>query len=57
MRLLKETDLDWTYWCLDGFKCKSQEDETFGIWTNDFKYVRNPAILKDIKAVGRPFNQ
>jgi hypothetical protein len=22
MRLIKEYDLDWTYWCLDGYKCK-----------------------------------
>ena len=22
MRFLKETDIDWTYWALDGFKCE-----------------------------------
>lgn len=23
-KLLKDTDIDWTYWCLDGYKCKDQ---------------------------------
>ena len=26
MRYMKELDLDWTYWCLDGYKCDDQED-------------------------------
>lgn len=24
MRFLKEMDIDWTYWCLDGYKCKNK---------------------------------
>lgn len=57
MRLLKEEDIDWTYWCLDGYKCKNQEDETFGIWSKDYKDVRHPFMLRDIKRVGRPINR
>lgn len=26
MQYLKETDIDWTYWALDGFKCDPEKD-------------------------------
>ena len=26
MNYMKELDIDWTYWCLDGYKCDNQED-------------------------------
>lgn len=42
LRFMKELDLDWIYWCLDGYKCDKQEDETYGIWDYDFKRVRHP---------------
>jgi len=54
MRLFKEYDLDWCYWCLDGYKCHDRQDETYGIWTKYFDNVRHPEMLKDIKRVGRP---
>lgn len=54
MKLLKETDVDWTYWCLDGYKCKNQEDETYGLLSHDFSKVRYPWMIKSLKEVGRP---
>lgn len=24
MKLLKDSDVDWTYWCYDGYKCANQ---------------------------------
>ncbi len=45
MKYLKELDLDFTYWCLDGYKCDNQEDETYGVWTYDFKGARHPDML------------
>lgn len=36
IRYLRETDMDWAYWVLDGFKCEPNDDETFGIYTNNF---------------------
>ena len=54
MRLLKETNIDWTYWCLDGYKCLDQEDETYGLLTKDFKHVRYGWACSDLKEVGRP---
>ena len=54
VKLLKDTDVDWTYWCLDGYKCANQEDETYGILTKDFKCSRYPTMLKQLQDVGRP---
>ena len=53
MRLLKEEDIDWTYWCLDGYKCQ-YDDETFGVWTKDYESQRHPKMLRDMQQVGRP---
>ena len=36
MKLFQDTDIDWTYWCLDGYKCANQEDETYGLLTKNF---------------------
>lgn len=54
MQYLKETDIDWTYWALDGFKCDPDKDETFGVFTNDFSAARHPDLLKDMIDVGPP---
>ena len=54
MKLFKDTDVDWTYWCLDGYKCANQEDETYGILTKDFMRPRYPQMLKQLQIVGRP---
>lgn len=53
MKYLKELDLDWIYWCLDGYKCDNQEDEKYGIWNFQFTGVRHPEMLDDLKAIGR----
>ena len=49
MKYMKELDIDWTYWCLDGYKCDDQEDETFGVWNKRFSGVRHPDMLKDLR--------
>lgn len=54
IQYLKETGIDWTYWSLDGFKCDPEKDETFGIFTNNFKNVRHPEMLEDLISVGPP---
>lgn len=54
MRILRELDLDWTYWCLDGYKCDEQEDETYGVWDYDFKQARHPDLLADLKKIAKP---
>ena len=53
MRLLRELDLDWTYWCLDGYKCDDQQDETFGVWDYNFREARHPHLLEDLKLVAK----
>lgn len=54
MRLLKESDIDWTYWCVDGYKCDDQENETYGLLTQDFKFIRYDWMIEDLKKVGKP---
>lgn len=54
MTYLKETDIDWTYWALDGFKCEPEKDETYGVFTNDFMDARHPDLLVDLITVGPP---
>lgn len=54
IRYLKETDIDWTYWALDGFKCDPDKDETYGVFTNDFRDIRHPDMLADMISVGPP---
>ena len=54
MQLFSETDIDWTYWCLDGYKCKEQENETYGLLNKDFKSVRYEWMRKDLKMNARP---
>ena len=57
IKYLAETDVDWTYWPIDGFKCEPNEpdkDETYGIFTNDFRKIRNPDIFTDLQSIGVP---
>ena len=54
MQYLKESDIVWTYWALDGFKCDPSDDETFGVFTNNFAEARHPEMLEDMIAVGPP---
>ena len=54
IKYMKELDLDWTYWCLDGYKCDDQENETYGVWNKDFSAARYPEMLNDLKFIGRP---
>jgi hypothetical protein len=54
MKYLREEDIDWTYWALDGFKCDPDKDETYGVFSNNFKQARHPDLLEDMIAAGPP---
>ena len=54
MRLMKEYDLDWTYWCLDGYKCKNKQDETYGIFKYKFDGIRHKDLFQDLIQIGNP---
>lgn len=54
MKLLEDLDIDWTYWCVDGYKCDDQENETYGLLTHDYKFIRYPWMDADLKKVGKP---
>ena len=56
MQYLKQTDIDWTYWALDGFKCDPEKDQTYGVFSNDFSCARHPDLLQDMIANGPPAN-
>lgn len=51
MRFLKETDIDWSYWCLDGYKCDPDKDETYGLYGRDFREVRHYWKLNDLNSI------
>ncbi len=57
MQILEEYDLDWTYWCLDGYKCKDKQDETYGIYKYKFDKIRHPHLFDDLKKIGKPKNR
>ena len=54
MRYLKESDIDWCYWCLDGYKCNPEADETYGIYDRTFTQERNPDIINDLRSIMKP---
>lgn len=54
MEYIRQSDIDWTYWALDGFKCDREKDETYGVFTNDFSTARHPEMLEDMIKVGCP---
>merc|ERR1712113_1160208 len=45
VRFLQETDADWSYWAIDGYK-RPGEDESFGILLPDYQTVRPPWLLQ-----------
>lgn len=54
MKLLVDTDVDWTYWCLDGYKCVEKKDETYGIFAGDWKTWRYPDMVTQLRVAARP---
>lgn len=42
IQYLRQSDIDWAYWALDGFKCEPDDDQTYGIYCNDFSGARHP---------------
>lgn len=57
MKFLRDTDVDWSYWCLDGYKCANQQDETYGIYNSKWDGHRYPHMVQNLKEVGRPKNR
>eukprot|EP00927_Polykrikos_kofoidii_P021236 TRINITY_DN20169_c0_g1_i1.p1 TRINITY_DN20169_c0_g1~~TRINITY_DN20169_c0_g1_i1.p1 ORF type:complete len:379 (-),score=56.90 TRINITY_DN20169_c0_g1_i1:58-1194(-) len=57
INLLRENPwFGWAYWALDGYKNGShgdQDEETFGIFEQDYKTIRHPWKLKDLQSVMR----
>ena len=51
IQYLKEYDLDWTYWCCDGFKGVRSDDQTYGLFTNDFKDVKHQELRQDLLTI------
>ena len=48
---MEKYDIDFTYWCCDGFKGVRSDDETYGLFTNDFMTVRNYDIYQDLMRI------
>ena len=52
VRFLKEHDLDWAYWPLDGYQYRETKgDESFGILTPDFASVRHDWKLQQLQDI------
>lgn len=51
IRYLEKHKIDFTYWCCDGFKGVRSDDETYGLFTNDFMGVRNYDIYEDLMRI------
>lgn len=51
MRMLKETDIDWMYWCLDGYKGKEEKNEEYGILWRDFKTINRVELVGQLQDV------
>lgn len=47
---LANADFDWAYWAVDGEKSLG-EDESFGIFSQDYQTVRSPWKLTDLQAI------
>merc|ERR1712059_196 len=49
-RYLQESDVDWSYWAIDGYK-RPGEDESFGILEADYKTVRHPWLVEQLQGI------
>jgi len=51
--LQQSPSLGWAYWALDGYKHSGGEsdDETFGIFMQDYKTIRHPWKVADLKKI------
>ena len=49
VRFIREHDLDWSYWCVDGYQFGRDEDSTWGVLNNDFATVRDSWRMEQLK--------
>ena len=62
VKYLEESDIDWTYWCVDGYKydgtSDKEVDETYGIYNADFsdcrKKFQGDNMFNDLVKCGIP---
>ena len=54
LRFLREFDLDWAYWPIDGYEFGLKGDESYGILLNDFTTVRHDWKLKQLQEIMGP---
>jgi len=50
IRYLEESDSDWSYWAIDGYKTPGEE-ESYGILESDYVTVRNPWLMDQLKKI------
>jgi len=50
IKYLRESDADWSYWAIDGYK-RPGEDESYGILLPDYKTVRNPWLVEQLQSI------
>jgi len=50
-RLLKEHDLDWAYWCIDGYQFGRGDNEGYGLFENDFSTIRHPWKIDQLQEI------
>lgn len=53
IQYLWEKDLEWAYWSVDGEQ-RLGEDETFGIFLQDYVTIRHEWKLSDLKGIQKP---
>ena len=51
VRFIREHDLDWGYWCIDGYQFGRGDDEGYGILMNDFATIRDSWRLEELQEI------
>jgi len=49
--LAKNPTLHWAYWAIDGYKHAPGDDESFGLFEQDYETIRHPWKLADLQSV------
>ncbi|XP_023338666.1 uncharacterized protein LOC111709274 [Eurytemora carolleeae] len=50
VQFLQETDHDWAYWSIDGYKYPGEE-ESYGILESDYSTIRHPWKLEQLQSI------
>jgi hypothetical protein len=48
MRYIKENDLDWAIWALNGYQGLPENDETYGVLNHTWSGPRYPWMVRDL---------